>query len=329
MVVLWHWHLLLAPLLLNILHLVLGLLLEHDSVALKLSHITDVACLSESEVMVHAPLASPITIPSTLRWLIHLCFLLFLLLWSSVVGVAGPFVCKLHFGKSVGWFWFISCFSVSLGLFLLFLGQFSLRHMFWLTNVILIILVFLASVALVSAFEIVVLAFWALPTTFWEGKESFSFLAARIFFGLLFTWWLFSFVLRNVSWHETLDLVKWLEWCWLKSWSIDSCGTDWAVYEVGFGSLNWYILVLLCENWLVLTWASRIFIRQAWTLLRVLIWFWRTVEVVSDVEILESSCHRWDSVLDTVFLFWLLFFLICGFFESFNWFNGRIAINDI
>jgi len=201
--------------------------------------------------------------------------------------------------------------------------------MFWLSNVILIIFFFFASVAIISAFEVVILAFRALPSSFWKSKETFTFLRGRIFFGLVFNWWFLTIILCLVSWHEALNLVKWLEWCWFKSWSVDGCFVYWIVHQLSFGCLDWYILVLLSKDGLVFAWASRIFICQAWTLVWVLIGFWWAIKVVTNVEILESVCHRWDSVLDTIFLFWSLFFLFCGFFESFDRINWRIAIDNV
>jgi len=41
----------------------------------------------------------------------------------------------------------------------------------WLSFVIFIRLIFFASVAIISSFEVVVLAFRALPSTFWEVEE--------------------------------------------------------------------------------------------------------------------------------------------------------------
>jgi hypothetical protein len=89
----------------------------------------------------------------------------------------------------------------------LFLGEFGLAHVLWFSFVIFIRLIFFASVAIISSFEVVVLAFRALPSTFWEVEEESV---------------LFGDVVRNkfrgsytgLRWHEDSTL-------WVKAWSVD------------------------------------------------------------------------------------------------------------
>jgi len=145
-----------------------------------LSHVTDVACLSESEVMVHASLTGPVTISRVLQ----LFFVLFLLFRSSVVGVTCPLVSKLHFVWLISWICLYNSFSFSLSLFLLFFSQFGLWHMFWFSNVVIITFIFFASVALISSFKVVILALGALPASFWEGEKWFSSLWWDLFFSI-------------------------------------------------------------------------------------------------------------------------------------------------
>ena len=142
--------------------------------------------------------------------------------------------------------------------------------MLWLSFIIFIRLVFLASVAIVSSFEVVVLALGALPSTFWEVEEE------SVLFGAVVWHELWS---SSYSWHENCTL-------WVEARSVDGFSFDWS-----------RILVLehwsLAENGLKLSWA---FVSW-WTveasgLAAVIIWVWRTVVVVSSkVEVL--MWHRW------------------------------------
>jgi len=81
----------------------------------------------------------------------------------------------------------------------------------WLSFVIFIRLIFLASVAIISSFEIVILAFRALPSTFWEVEEE------SILFGVVVINFLGSY--SSLSWHEDSTL-------WVKAWSIDGFSFD-------------------------------------------------------------------------------------------------------
>lgn len=93
----------------------------------------------------------------------------------------------------------------------MFLGEFGLAHVLWLSFVIFIRLIFLASVAIISSFEIVILAFRALPSTFWEVEEE------SILFGVVVINFFGSY--SGLSWHEDSTL-------WVKAWSIDGFSFD-------------------------------------------------------------------------------------------------------
>ena len=66
----------------------------------------------------------------------------------------------------------------------MFLGEFGLAHVLWLSFVVFISLIFLASVAIIPSFEVVVLAFRAFPSSIWELKAV-SLLAVLLAFILL------------------------------------------------------------------------------------------------------------------------------------------------
>jgi|TARA_B110001450_G_C17621217_1_gene481317 hypothetical protein len=93
--------------------------------------------------------------------------------------------------------------------FLLLLGKLGLAHMLWLSFIIFIRLVFLASIAIVSSFEVVVLALRALPSTFWEVEEE------SVLFGC-------------VVWNEFWSSYTWHEHCtlWVEAWSVDGFDFD-------------------------------------------------------------------------------------------------------
>lgn len=92
------------------------------------------------------------------------------------------------------------------------LGEFGLAHVLWLSVVVFIRLIFLASVAVFSSFEVVVLAFRALPSTFWEVEEE-SVLSGDIIRHNI--WGSYS----GLSWHKDSTL-------WVKAWSIDGFSFD-------------------------------------------------------------------------------------------------------
>lgn len=88
----------------------------------------------------------------------------------------------------------------------MFLGEFGLAHVLWLSFVVFISLIFLASVAIIPSFEVIVLAFRALPSTFWEvEEESVLLVVVRNIFRGSYT---------GLSWHKDSTL-------WVKAWSID------------------------------------------------------------------------------------------------------------
>jgi hypothetical protein len=93
--------------------------------------------------------------------------------------------------------------------FLLLLGELGLAHMLWLSFIIVIRLVFLASVAIISSFEVVVLALRALPSTFWEVEEE------SVLFG-------------GVVWNKFWSSYTWHEYCtlWVEAWSVDGFSFD-------------------------------------------------------------------------------------------------------
>jgi len=134
------------------------LLRENHLVALALCALALVAHFSEGEVVVEAPLTSPIT--SSLRGL---------LLISNEVGVLIVDVLGEGFLFVVLWSSVLFTFF-RVGGFLL-----NFEHVFWLSLVIFLVFTLLASETLFSTLEVVVLAFAALPATIRE-VEVFSWL---------------------------------------------------------------------------------------------------------------------------------------------------------
>jgi hypothetical protein len=83
---------------------------------------------------------------------------------------------------------------------------------FWLSFVVFIRLIFLASVAVFSSFEVVVLALRALPSSFWEVEEE-----SVLFRDVTTSFWRGGN--RNLTWHEDSTL-------WVKAWSINGFSLD-------------------------------------------------------------------------------------------------------
>lgn len=274
--VILHWSLLLAPCLLILHWLTIVLLIW-------LAHITDVTGSSEPKVIVVASLARP-----TITFGILLSYVC-LLLWVSIIWRSGPFISKslVIFTTSIfrrcvrffkiflnrGWVIFIRSFGCSLD----FLLKFGLCHVFWFSIAVFVILIFLASVALLSTFEVVILALWTFPTTLWEVETSSFWIECCYFFRSV---WL------SCSWNKFLHLSNWFEVIstWLKSWSIDCRHADilWSW---------WHVQSLLCENrvkfrlivWSCTTW---VFIGR---LVRMFVWEWRVIKI-EFVEVVNQLC---------------------------------------
>ena len=260
-----HWCLLLAPLLLHWLRLTVVLLLW-------LTHIADVAGSSESEIMVVASLASP-----TITWR----FLLdFPILWTLIVWRSCPLVSKsicvfathivgdyefINFFLNWNWSIHVSSFS-SISL----LCKFGRWHVLWLSFGVFIVLFFLASVAFVSAFEVVILALGAFPTSFREVEVFSSF------------WPLVClFVSDLLSWDEFFNLRNWFEIIatWYKCWSIN-CSLTYLLR-----SSWWHIQSLLSEDWTELwlvVWCW-VISSQIWGLIGVFI---------REIEMIDHFCLR-------------------------------------
>jgi hypothetical protein len=175
----------------------------------------------------------------------------------------------------------------------LFLGEFGLAHVLWLSFVIFIRLIFLASVAIISSFEIVILAFRALPSTFWEVEEE------SILFGVVVINFFGSY--SGLSWHEDSTL-------WVKAWSIDGFSFDWS------GILVLVALWSLAKDW----WISFSWAFVSWRAVKtsglatVIIWVRGAVVVISsEVEVLMR--HK-------LLRSWLSFSM---------WVNGRVTIDNV
>lgn len=151
-VVLWDHKTVCLLLVVHLLHVGDILLLrENHLVALDLCALALVAHFSEGEVVVEAPLTDPIT--SSLRGL---------LLVANTVGVLVVDVLGELFFLPVLWS------GILFTLFVSFIFLLVFEHVFWLTFEVLLVFSLLASEALFSTLEVVVLAFAALPATVGE-----------------------------------------------------------------------------------------------------------------------------------------------------------------
>jgi len=132
----------------------------HTFLLTKVAHITGV---SEGEVVIEASLAGPISN--------SLCWLLWVRIGSCAVFVS---ICKLVHDNL---FHDLTLLLVAVDL--------RLEHMLWFAVGVIRWLGLLASVALLSALEVIVLAFVALPASIWEVKTS-SVLCLACFAGVVF-----------------------------------------------------------------------------------------------------------------------------------------------
>lgn len=221
-----HLHVLRLGILVNILNrlIPLALLAVEHFVALDVAKIAHVADVSEGEVVVEASLASPVT-DSLLNFL----------------------------GRSRGGFggtaWFLLAWLIGINIALSFhflqetllfsLGSLSWWHsqMLWHTFAVIIGLSFLASVALLSAFKVVVLALAALPSTIWELEVAFSSLLEGL-----------------TLWNEWLNVVQ-VE-VGLMEWLDTTCRSGHLSKLVHLGD-GWHLSLLLelLERWEVELWS--------------------------------------------------------------------------
>lgn len=167
---------------------VLLLVVQH-LVAFNVAQVAHVANFSKRIVVVETSLASPVpnslSICSLFLNLIFLtleCFWLLVLNGSSKWIGSGIRVDLVQVGHLLLLWFFSINFCLLLNQFVLFLSQVFSRfsslqsnflldwqkHMFWLSIVVTVIFIFLASKALFSSFEVVVLALLALPSSFRE-----------------------------------------------------------------------------------------------------------------------------------------------------------------